>query len=80
LQFGQGAEAATEFQKILDHRGQAPLSALYPLSHLGLARAWGAAGDAAKSRRAYQDFLAVWKEADADLPILVEAKREHARS
>jgi len=46
----------------------APFSALYPLAHLGMARAAALTGDAARSRRAYQDFLALWIEADADLP------------
>ncbi len=74
LKLGRGAEAAAEFQKILDHRGYAPLSPLYPLAHLGSARAAAMAGDTAKSRKAYEDFFAAWKEADADLPILAEAK------
>ena len=76
LKLGQGAEAATEFQKILDHRGHAPASPLYPLAHLGSARASARAGDVARSLRAREDFLAAWTEADADLPILIEAKRE----
>jgi predicted Zn-dependent protease len=79
LKLGRGAEAAAEFQKILDHRGEAPLSALYPLAHLGLARASALTGDTAKSRKAYQDFLALWKDADADLPILIEAKKEYEK-
>ena len=74
-----GPEAAREFQKVLDHRGIDPLSPLYPLSRLGLARALVLAGDAAKGRRAYQDFLALWKDADPDVPILQEAKAEYAR-
>ena len=56
-------EAAAEFQKILNHRGIAPVSPLYPLSHLGLARAYALSGDSAKSRRMYQDFFALWKDA-----------------
>lgn len=76
LKLRRGAEAATEFQKILDHRGYAPLSPLYPLAHLGLARAAAMAGDSAKSRKSWNEFLAICKEADADLPILIEAKRE----
>jgi tetratricopeptide (TPR) repeat protein len=78
LKLGKGAEAAAEFQKILDHRGWAPASYLYPLAHLGLARAAALTGDTAKSRKAYQDFLTLWKDADADLPILIEAKNEYA--
>ena len=79
LRTGAGTEAAREFQKILDHRGVDPLSMLYPLSHLGLARAAALAGDKANSRRAYQDFLALWKDADADIPVFQEAKAEYAR-
>jgi predicted Zn-dependent protease len=75
----KGTEAAAEFQKILDHRGQDPVSELYPLSHLGLARAAAVTGDTAKARREYQDFLALWKDADPDLPILIEAKKEYER-
>jgi ATP/maltotriose-dependent transcriptional regulator MalT len=74
-----GAEAAAQFQKVLDHRGIDPLSPLYPLSQLGLARARALAGDAAQSRRAYQDFLALWKDADADLPVLRDARAEYAK-
>jgi serine/threonine protein kinase/Tfp pilus assembly protein PilF len=79
LKLKQGEEAATEFQKILDHRGYAPLSPLYPLAHLGLARAAALTGAAAKSRKAYEDFFAAWERADTDLPILIEAKREFLR-
>ncbi|HEV2665819.1 MAG TPA: hypothetical protein VG324_12960, partial [Blastocatellia bacterium] len=79
LMLKRGAEAAAEFQKILDHKGYAPLSPLYPLAHLGLARAAALTGDTARSRKAYEDFFAVWKEADADLPVLREAKREHEK-
>jgi len=74
LKLNRGAEAAAEFQKILDHRGYAPFSPLYPLAHLGLARAAALAGDTAQSRRSYENFFAVWKEPDDDLPILAEAK------
>lgn len=79
LRLKSGNEAAAEFQKILDNRGQAPLSALYQLAHLGLARAAALAGDLSKSRKAYQDFLALWKDADSDLPILKEAKQEYEK-
>jgi eukaryotic-like serine/threonine-protein kinase len=79
LRLKSAREAAAEFQKILDHRGETPLSALYPLAHLGLARASALAGDVSGSRRAYQDFLALWKDADADLPVLIEAKKEYER-
>lgn len=79
LKLQRGAEAAAEFQKILDHRGYVPLSPLYPLGYLGLARAATLTGETAKSRKAYEDFFAVWKEADSDLPILIDAKKEYER-
>jgi tetratricopeptide (TPR) repeat protein len=79
LRSKSGPEAAREFQKVLDHRGVDPLSQLYPLSRLGLARALVLAGDAAKGRHAYQDFLALWKDADPDLPVLREARAEYER-
>jgi len=77
LNQNKNQEAAAEFQKILDHRGQSPTSPIYALAHVGLARASARAGEVAKARRAYEDFFALWKEADADLPVLVEAKREY---
>jgi len=78
LKLNQGAAATTEFQKILDHRGEGVLSPLYPLAHLGLARAAMLQGDSGEARKAYQEFFALWKDADADLPILFEAKKENA--
>ena len=74
-----GAAAASEFQKILDHRGWSPLSPLYPLAHLGLARAAMLASDTTKARKSYQDFFALWKDADADLPVLIEAMKEYEK-
>jgi len=79
LRLRRGGEAAAEFQKILDHRGWDPVSPLYPLAHVGLARAAALTGDTAKARKAYQDFLALWKDADADIPILIEAKQEYEK-
>lgn len=79
LRWGKGAEAAAEFQKILAHRTIAPLSLPHPLSQLGLARARVLAGDTAGARTAYQDFLALWKDADLDIPILQQAKAEYTK-
>jgi serine/threonine protein kinase/tetratricopeptide (TPR) repeat protein len=73
-----GAQAAAQFKTILDHRGWYPLSPLYPLAQLGLARAAVIEGDNAKARQAYQDFFVTWKEADPDIQLLVEARREYA--
>jgi eukaryotic-like serine/threonine-protein kinase len=74
-----GAKAAAEFQKILDHRTIQVTSELVPLSQLNLARAYALQGDAVKARAAYQDFLALWKDADPDVPILLQAKAEYAK-
>ena len=79
LRAGKGTEAAIEFQKILDHKGINPTFLLHALSHLGLARAYALAGNAAKSRKAFQDFLALWKDADPDIPLLQQAKAEYAK-
>jgi tetratricopeptide (TPR) repeat protein len=84
LKTGRAPEAMAEFQKVIDHpgwgaRGGGLLSVAHPLARLGLARAAALAGDAAKSRRAYQDFLALWKDADPDVPVLVQAKAEYAK-
>ena len=75
----KGADAATQFQEITDHRGWSALSYFYPLAHVGLARAAVLQGDTAKARQAYQDFFALWKDADADLPVLIEAKKEYEK-
>jgi len=74
-----GAKAAAEFQKTLDHRGVDPTSVRYSLAHLGLGRAYALQGDTAKAKAAYQDFFAVWKDADADVPILKAAKSEYEK-
>jgi eukaryotic-like serine/threonine-protein kinase len=79
LQAKRGAEAEAEFQKIVDHRGVAPMSPVHSLAKLGLGRAYVSTGDSAKARAAYQDFLALWKDADADVPVLKEAKSEYAK-
>ena len=79
LKLKRSGEAAAEFQKIRDNRGQASLSPLYPLAYLGLARAWNLAGDTSRSIKARADFFAAWKDADSDLPILIEAKREYEK-
>jgi len=75
----QGTEAAAEFQKILDHRGTVVNQPIGALAHLGLARAYAIQGDTAKARAAYKDFLALWKDADLDIPILIAAKAEYAK-
>ncbi|MGA9814251.1 MAG: protein kinase [Terriglobales bacterium] len=83
LRARKGKEAATEFQKFLDHRGVCLADSLaplfYALSHLQLARARAMTGDAAGARTAYQDFFNLWKDADSDIPILKRAKVEYAK-
>jgi eukaryotic-like serine/threonine-protein kinase len=74
----QGSEAA-EFQKILDHRGVVVNEPIGALVHLQLGRAYAMQGDTAKAKAAYQDFLMLWKDADPDIPLLKQAKAEHAK-
>jgi hypothetical protein len=71
-------EAAREFQKILDHPGLVWNTLLGPLAHLGLGRAYAQSGETTQARNAYHDFLALWKDADPDIPILKQAKAEYA--
>ena len=73
------AEAAAEFQKILDRRGIVALDPTGALAHLQLARACPSSGDKARAKAAYQAFLAIWKEADPAIPILKKAQAEYAR-
>jgi tetratricopeptide (TPR) repeat protein len=75
----EGTEAATEFQKILDHPGIVVNLPIAPLAHLGLARAYALQGDPDKAKTAYQDFLTLWKDADPDIPVLKQAKAESAK-
>ncbi|MGA8072808.1 MAG: protein kinase [Candidatus Acidiferrales bacterium] len=79
LQAHNGAAAATEFQKFLDHRGVSIDFPLGALAHLGLARAYALQGDGAKARAAYNDFFTLWKDADSDIPILQQAKAEYEK-
>ena len=72
-------EAAAEFQTILDHRGEAPLSPLYALAQLGVARAAAMSGQGDKAREAYDTFLNLWRGADSPLPLLREARLERGR-
>jgi hypothetical protein len=78
LQVKDGAAARKEFQTILDHRGQIPVSLLYPLAHLGAARAATLMGDPAAARASYDRLLELWKSADKALAPLNDARRERA--
>jgi hypothetical protein len=75
----RGQEAAVEFQKILDHRGIVVNEPIGALAHLQIGRAFTMQGDTAKAKAAYQDFLALWKDADSDIPIFVAAKAEYTK-
>ncbi len=79
LSLHRGKEAATEFQKLLDERGVVVNCPLGALARLQLGHAYALSGDKAKAAGAYQDFLALWKDADPDIPILKEAKAEYAK-
>jgi tetratricopeptide (TPR) repeat protein len=78
LKLKQGHEAAAEFEKILALRGYDPTSPMRPLARLGLARAQALLGETAQSRKSYEEFLASWKAADADLSVLIAAQKEAA--
>ena len=72
----KAAQAAAEFQRILDHRGWSPMSALYPMAQLGLAQSLAKNGQRNEALAAYQRVSETWKKADADFPLLSIAKRE----
>jgi len=74
----QGAEAAAEFQKILDHRGVVLCDPIGVLAHLQLGRAYALSGEKTKAKSAYHDFLTFWKDADPNIPILKRAQTEYA--
>jgi len=79
LALHQGVQAATEFQKILDHRGVVESDPIGALAHVQLGRAYAMSGDTVKAKAAYQDFLTLWKDADPDIAILEQAKAEYAK-
>jgi len=87
LRLRKGAEAAAEFQKIVDHKGanwgatwvHPYWGQFYSLSYLGMARGFALASDTAKAGKAFEDFFVLWKDADPDIPILKQAKAEFAK-
>jgi eukaryotic-like serine/threonine-protein kinase len=76
---GRGSEAAEEFQSILSIKNSIPIAPQIAFAQLGLARAYALQGDKTKARTTYQDLLALWKDADPDLPVLKQAKAEYAK-
>jgi len=79
LKAGRGGDAVQAFQRLLDMKNVITVDPLMPLAKVGLARAYAMAGDRARSRVAYQDFFAVWKDADPDVPVLRQAKAEYGK-
>jgi hypothetical protein len=75
----KGPEAAREYQKLLDHRGTMTGDPVSALAGYGLARSYALAGDASKARHQHEEFLALWKDADPDLPLLHQARTELTR-
>jgi tetratricopeptide (TPR) repeat protein len=78
LAAGHHAEAAADFQKIVDHRAIVLMDPISALAHWRLGRALAASGDTTRAKKAYQDFFALWNEADSEIPILKTAKAEYA--
>ena len=77
LEQRRGNEAAAEFKKIIENSVIEAYSPAHALAHLGLGRAAAISGDTASARKAYQDFFALWKDADQDLPVLIAARKEY---
>jgi len=76
---GLPADAAGEFRRIVDHLGVVSNEpTLAAAARLELARALHASGDAASSKRVYEEFLSIWKDADPDIPLFIAAKEEYA--
>ncbi|MGA8313970.1 MAG: tetratricopeptide repeat protein, partial [Terriglobales bacterium] len=79
LKAGRGGDAVQAFQRLLDMKSVIDVDPLLPLAKVGMARAYVMAGDPARARVTYQDFLALWKDADPDIPMLRDVKAEYAR-
>lgn len=79
LSVHDGRAAAAEFQKMLEHKGVLQNFVIASLAHFQIARAYAMAGDTAKAKAAYQDFLTLWKDADPEIPILKQARAEYAK-
>jgi tetratricopeptide (TPR) repeat protein len=79
LRLRDGLKAAGEYRRIIDHRAEGARSVLWSLAHLGLGRALAMQGDTIGARKSYDEFFKLWDNADADIPVLIEAKKEYAR-
>jgi eukaryotic-like serine/threonine-protein kinase len=76
---GGGMGVVYKAEDIIEHPGLSGYSPIGALAHLGLGRAYVLAGDNAKAKTAYEDFLEMWKDADPDIPILQQAKAEYSQ-
>ena len=72
-------QAAAEFQKLLDHPGVVFADPIGVMARLELARIFALMGNTAKAKAAYQDVLTIWKDADSDLPVIIQARAEYAK-
>jgi tetratricopeptide (TPR) repeat protein len=79
VEAGRGLEAAAEFQRVLDHRGIVLADPIGSLAHLQLGRALVLLGQRDLARSAYREFLTLWKDADADIPVLLQATAEYSK-
>jgi len=79
LRLRVSAAAAAELRKFIDHHRLVVNFTWSALARLQLARAYAMQGDTAKAKLAYQDFLALWKDADRDIPTMKQAKAEYAK-
>jgi len=79
LSLGDGQSAAAQFQKMIDNPGFSVRHVIGPLARLQLGRARKMMGDNASARKSYEEFLGIWKDADADLPVYQQAKAEYAK-
>ena len=79
LAAGQPAEAAAEFQRILDHRSIVLVDPMDALARLQLARALVLSGDTVKAKSVYDDLFTLWKNADPKIPVVETARAEYAR-
>jgi tetratricopeptide (TPR) repeat protein len=79
LALRQAGEAAAEFRKIVDHRGLVASDPVGAMARLQLARTLSLSTDKAQAKTAYQDVLTLWKDADADRPVLLQARAENAK-
>ena len=79
MQWGKGAEAVAEFQKIMEQPGVVVSESIGALAYLGLARGYAMSGETAKAKSAYEEFFELWKDSDEDVPVLKAARAEYGK-